>query len=324
MQKGKSARIAGRTAQKKRAQAKKRMVRNSILLSIGILLVCGGVFVASLLSRTSSNMNIALDPVQMVYVDTEGRPMYTPVPTPTPTPSPTPKPTPTPSPTPAPTPTPDPHATTDRGIDPNKKMVAITYDDGPHQKVTDQILKILKDNDVKATFFMLGSMAKSNPEVGARIAAAGHQIASHTYDHPTLTKLSDEKIKSQMQRAGEAIEASTGIWPTTMRPPGGAVNKRVREVLGMPVIYWSVDTLDWKHRNPKKTYDIVMKEVQDGSIILMHDIHAPTIEASEKLIPALLKKGYQLVTIDELFEFRGPKLEKGVIYYSANKKSDAE
>ena len=204
-------------------------------------------------------------------------------------------------------------------IDPNKKMVALTFDDGPG-KYTQEIVTCLKKNDSRATFFVLGCNINSYKSAVKNADKIGCEIANHSYDHTILTRLSAAQVKTQMKDTDAKIKKITGSNSTLMRCPGGGVNKTVQGAVGKPIILWSIDTLDWKTRNTDKTISAVMNNVKDGDIVLMHDIHEPTKRAALYLIPELRKKGYQLVTVSELAKYRGYKLKKGTIYHSLRKK----
>lgn len=200
-------------------------------------------------------------------------------------------------------------------IDPKKKMVALTFDDGPGP-YTDEIVDCLNKYGGHATFFVVGNRVNTYDDELAYAFNSGNEIANHTYSHPTLTKLSTTKIKSEVSKTDNAVKKITGTAPSLIRAPGGATNSTVRKAAGKPFIYWSIDTLDWKHRNATKTVNTVMNNVKDGDIILMHDIHKPSMTAALTLIPKLKKAGYQLVTVSELAKYRGYTLKNGTTYYS--------
>lgn len=200
-------------------------------------------------------------------------------------------------------------------IDPKKKMVALTFDDGPGP-YTQEIVNCLKKNDARATFFVIGNRVNSYKSALTSAYDNGNLIANHTYSHPTLTSLNTSSVKSQISKTDSAVKKLTGEVPSLMRAPGGATNSRVRNAIDKPFIYWSIDTLDWKHRNKQKTIDTVMRNVKDGDIILMHDIHKPSKEAALELIPKLKKAGYQLVTVEELAEYQGYTMKDHTTYYS--------
>lgn len=181
-----------------------------------------------------------------------------------------------------------------------KKLVALTFDDGPSKTVTPKILKTLKKHNIKATFFMVGSQVDENPKMAKQVQEAGHEIGNHTYSHPNLKNLTNAQIKNQLSRTTTAIKKATGHNPTLFRPPYGSVDKRVRAQTKLPVVLWSVDTLDWQHHNSKKILDYVKKETYPGAIILMHDIHMPTADGLEAVITYLQKQGYTFVTVSAL------------------------
>ena len=202
-----------------------------------------------------------------------------------------------------------------RYVNPKKKMVALTFDDGP-SKHTKKIVDCLYKYDSAATFFVVGNRINSYKSVVKHTADRGCEVANHSYSHPILTGLSSKSIKSQISKTNKKIKSVTGQTPKIARVPGGGFNSKVKAAVDMPIIQWSDDTLDWKTRSKKKTVDYVMKHVQDGDIILMHDLHEPTMKAALELIPKLKKKGYQIVTVSELAKYRGYKLKDGKVYYS--------
>lgn len=197
--------------------------------------------------------------------------------------------------------------------DPDKPMVALTFDDGPGVR-TMELLEMLEKNGARATFFMLGKNAAIFKDTVRKMVEIGCELGNHTYDHPNLATISVEDIKHQISVTDQAVLDAAGQSVTVMRPPYGSINDKVRENVGHPMIFWSIDTLDWKTRNASQTVSNVMNSVQDGDIILLHDIHSETIDAAEQLIPKLQAAGYQLVTVSEMAEARGITLENGVKY----------
>ena len=195
-----------------------------------------------------------------------------------------------------------------------RPMVALTYDDGPGQ-YTEKLLECLKENNAKATFYMLGQNAEQFPEIVKQLKDAGMELGNHTYDHQILTTLSEDQISDEIRNADAAIEKGAGVPADSLRPPGGSLDETVQELAGMPIIKWSLDTKDWKTKSEDKTYQKVIDNVQDGSVVLMHDIHECSVNASLRLIPELVEKGYKLVTVQELAEAKGIKLEDGEVYY---------
>ncbi|MGN0276444.1 MAG: polysaccharide deacetylase family protein [Hominisplanchenecus sp.] len=204
---------------------------------------------------------------------------------------------------------------TGRLIDPKKKMVVLTFDDGPGP-YTDRLLKCLKQNNAVATFFLVGSSVSNYRNTVKTMYQMGCEIGNHSWDHPQLSSLSASGIRSQIERTNAQIRGITGQDATLLRPPYGAYNSTVAANAGMPLILWSIDTLDWKTRNAQNTIQVVMNEVRDGSIVLMHDIHSPSVDAAEVLIPRLIQAGYQLVTVSELAKYRGTVMRDGGVYAS--------
>lgn len=199
-------------------------------------------------------------------------------------------------------------------LDPEKPAIALTFDDGPLPSTTNRLLDILEKSGAKATFFMLGKQVSGGAECVKRMQTLGMEIGSHTYDHKQLTKLSGEGVAEQVKQTNENIRKIIGTDPTVMRPPYGSYNNTVKEAAGMPIILWSVDTLDWKSRNADSVCDVVRKNVKDGSIVLFHDIYGSTIDAVERLIPELQEQGYQLVTVSQLAELKGKEMLSGGVY----------
>ncbi|OKL37314.1 polysaccharide deacetylase family protein [Domibacillus mangrovi] len=181
------------------------------------------------------------------------------------------------------------------------KKVALTFDDGPNPDSTTAILNVLKKYEVRATFFVLGSRVDFYPELVDRMVREGHEIGNHTWSHKDLTKITAEAVKKELGTTAEAVEQAAGVSPIAVRPPYGATNERVNQIIGAPPVLWSVDTLDWKSHDPKAIYDIVKRDTRDGTIILMHDIHKATADALEDVIVYLQKQGYKLVRVDELY-----------------------
>lgn len=204
-----------------------------------------------------------------------------------------------------------------RKIDKNKKMVALTYDDGP-SIYTPRVLKTLKENNAVATFFVVGNRVPTYSDTVKKAHDMGCEIGNHTYEHKNLTRVSEAEVKRQITKTNRNVKKVTGQAPVIMRPTGGATNANVKQWVGMPSIIWSIDTLDWKTRNAGSTKKAVLDHVKDGDIVLMHDLYSATASASETIIPELVKRGYQLVTVSELAECRGGMKETGA-YYSFRK-----
>lgn len=204
-----------------------------------------------------------------------------------------------------------------RKIDKNKKMVALTYDDGP-SIYTPRILKTLKENNSVATFFVVGNRVPMYSDTVKKAYDMGCEIGNHTYEHKSLPTLSETEVKRQISKTNKEVKKAIGEKPVIMRPTGGATNTNIKKWVGMPSIIWSVDTLDWKTRNADSTRRAVLNRVKDGDIVLMHDLYSATATASETIIPELVRRGYQLVTVSELAECRDGMKETGA-YYSFRK-----
>ncbi len=195
-----------------------------------------------------------------------------------------------------------------------ERCVAITFDDGPGL-YTDKLLKVLDGAGARVTFFVLGDVSAARPAALRKIAAAGHEIATHTWSHSALPSLSDEQVRSQLTRSADVIQKITGTRPELMRPPYGSLNSRVTGILGArewPIILWDVDPEDWKYKNADTVYQRVLSRTAPGSIVLLHDIHATTVAAVPRILAALDKRGYTFVTVSELY---GRTLANGAVYY---------
>lgn len=212
---------------------------------------------------------------------------------------------------------------------PSDKLIALTFDDGPRSSTTNRVLDLLERSGGVATFFLVGYNIPDNAEVIKRAAAMGCSIGNHTKDHKILTKCSADTIKAQVNGVNSLLR-DMGIEPTLFRAPGGAF-KGVKDQIGMPLIQWSIDTEDWKYKDAShkgrsaeertadlnRIADMVFSQAKGGSIVLMHDIYDFTADLCEIVIPGLVERGFKLVTVDQLFEAYGEKLENGVVYYSA-------
>ena len=198
----------------------------------------------------------------------------------------------------------------------NKKMVALTYDDGPNPKATNAILDVLEKYDARATFFDLGSLVEKYPDVVKREEALGCEVGSHSYDHKNFNKLTNAEIAADVQKTAAAFRKVLGRDPAIFRPPYGNCKDSVKKQLPMSIYLWSIDTLDWKSRDAKAIVDVVKSAGNlDGKVILMHGMYGSTAEATATLVPYLQKQGYELVTVSELVEAKhGETPQKGKIY----------
>jgi len=202
-----------------------------------------------------------------------------------------------------------------KNLDADKPMVALTFDDGPYAPVTKRILATLKKYDSKATFFCVGNRIPGYADVVKKAYNQGCQLASHTFEHKVLSTAKKKQIIWQIKKTDNALQDAIGCHTTALRPPGGFVNDKVRNTVNVPMVCWNVDSEDWKSRNTKK----VLKRcssIRDGDIVLMHDLYPTTAKAVAVLVPRLRKKGFQLVTVDELFYYKGIKTEAGKVYFS--------
>ncbi|HEU0209005.1 MAG TPA: polysaccharide deacetylase family protein [Candidatus Udaeobacter sp.] len=188
--------------------------------------------------------------------------------------------------------------------------IAMTFDDGPSAVLTPKLLDLLAARHIKVTFFVLGENVTENPEIVARAAREGHEIGSHSWSHPNFAKMSQESIRSQLQRTDEAIKNATGKSPTLFRPPYGSITPRQKEWIhdqfGYDIILWDVDPFDWKRPGPSVVRSRILKETRQGSIVLSHDIHPGTIEAMPSTLDELAAKGFKFVTVSELIDMETP------------------
>jgi len=199
-------------------------------------------------------------------------------------------------------------------VDPTKPMVALTFDDGPGN-FEDRILTALESTGSRATFFMVGRRVAAHADAVKRMVQDGCELGNHTWDHPKLTRLSAAAIQAEIAQTNDVIQSAAGQPATVVRPPYGAVNDKVKTALaqmGYASVLWHIDTLDWKTRDTANTVNVVLSQVQDGDIILMHSIYEQSAAAAEQIIPELVNRGYQLVTVSELANARGGMTPGGV------------
>ena len=194
----------------------------------------------------------------------------------------------------------------------NRKVVALTFDDGPNPATTNQALDTLSKYGIKATFFVLGKNVSGNEEILKRMKADGHVIGNHSWSHPVLSKLSLDEAKKQITDTEDALTKVLSSSSKLMRPPYGAITDDIRNGLDLSFIMWDVDSLDWKNKNEASILTEIQREVKNGSIILMHDIHAETVHALPKVIDYLKGQGYDFVTIPDLLDSR---LKSHQLYY---------
>src|SRR5437660_5834362 len=193
----------------------------------------------------------------------------------------------------------------------DEPYIALTFDDGPSATLTPKLLDILATHQIKATFFVIGENVAEHPEIVTRAAREGHEIGNHSWSHPNFGKMSDDSVRSQVQRTDDAIKSATGSRRTLLRPPYGSITARekrwIHDQFGYQIILWDVDPYDWKRPGPSVVRNRILKETQPGSIVLSHDIHPGTIEAMPSTFDALEAKGFRFVTVSELIRMAIPR-----------------
>ena len=205
------------------------------------------------------------------------------------------------------------------GVDRTRPMIALTFDDGPVY-YTLRILDTFERYGGNATFFVRGDFVELRPHIVQEAHGRGFEVAGHSWNHPDLRLQSAYQIESQIIRTHNAIEDIVGTIPMIYRPPFGAFNHTVREVsenLGFAIIYWSIDPRDWDVRNSDAIFRSIMSNAYDGGIVLLHDPVSATVTALEQVVPELIERGFQLVTVSQLFYYREIELKPGVVYFSA-------
>lgn len=191
------------------------------------------------------------------------------------------------------------------------KYIALTFDDGPHTKVTPQILDTLKQYQVPATFYIIGKNVAGREAIIQRETNEGHEQGNHSWDHPHLTQIDKASALAEINDTTQAINQAGGH-VKSIRPPYGDINENLAQQFDYPCVLWNVDTLDWKSRNADAIYNEVVANVRAGSIILMHDIHQTSADALPRVIEYLQKEGYQFVTVSELLESEQLENKKGI------------
>lgn len=188
-------------------------------------------------------------------------------------------------------------------IDPEKKLIALTFDDGPSNQNTNRILDVLEQTNSRATFFVIGKRIAERKEVIARAISLGCEIGSHTWGHSNFTKYPKSALVDSLEKTDEAMVSNFDYHMTLFRPPYAAINKDVEAVskdMGYEMILWSGSSHDWSIEDADKIYRNTFDCVADGAILLYHDIYDFTAEAIERIVPDLISQGYQLVTVSEL------------------------
>lgn len=199
-----------------------------------------------------------------------------------------------------------------------EKYVALTFDDGPKAGTTDVLLDGLAERRASATFFLIGRQIPGNEELVERMAAEGHQVGNHTWNHARLTTATTETIAQELGQTDQLLQSLLGPGEYWMRPPYGGVTAGTEAAVGVPMVKWSVDPRDWESLDADKVVQAVLDTVQPNSIILLHDIYPTSVEAALRLVDLLRQEGYQFVTVRELLALNGITPEAGVLYCSGN------
>lgn len=191
----------------------------------------------------------------------------------------------------------------ERNLSITKPTIALTFDDGP-SKYTNDIIELLHEYDANATFFILGNKVEIYQDTLRKSLQYGNELGNHSYNHKSLTKLSLEELKEQIDTTNEIVKKTLDYEIRFLRPTYGAINQKLRKETNMEIVLWNVDTQDWKLRNSKKIAEKALHDIKDGKTILMHDIYKSTFESLKIILPELKKQGYQIVTVSELKEIQ--------------------
>ena len=198
--------------------------------------------------------------------------------------------------------------------DADTPVVALTFDDVPFTKVTNRIMDVLLEYEAGATFFVVGSRLEMYSDTLKRLYENGFEVASHTWSHKNLNKLTEKQITKEITRTLDGLKKYIPVENVLLRPPYGSADETVRGLAKTALINWSLDSEDWKSRDAEKIIEHVLDTVQDGDIILMHDLYECTAEAVEYLVPELIERGYRPVSVSELFRIKDIPLEEGILY----------
>ncbi len=199
------------------------------------------------------------------------------------------------------------------------KYIALTFDDGPSPSLTPELLNALNMYNAKATFFLVGQMVANSPDIVKMIYNSGNEIGDHTYNHPDLTMLSTEDANWQITHTKDMIKSITGANPTLFRPPYGSYNGTIDTITcsnNLPIVLWNIDTLDWMYPDVNVVYNSIASNLQDGNIILLHDIHPTSVEAAIRILKDYSNKGYKFVTVSQLASIKCRALVPGQSYYN--------
>ena len=197
---------------------------------------------------------------------------------------------------------------------PDGPFVALTFDDGPRANTTSVLLDGLSRRGVHATFFVIGENAQNNEDLLLRMDREGHQIGLHTFHHRSLDAVNGADFYAEVDELRRTLSGLLGREDFMLRPPYGKITPANRALAGAPIILWSVDPEDWSDRNSDRQTAVILDQVTDGSIILLHDIYDASVETALRVVDELMAKGYRFVTVEELFALRGVTPENGTEY----------
>ena len=193
------------------------------------------------------------------------------------------------------------------------QYIALTFDDGPSPETTEHLLDGLKERGAHATFFLIGEQIDGIEDVVTRMRDEGHQVGNHTYSHARLDRGSAAGL-SELDKADAQLCKVLGEGEYWIRPPWGFVNDTIKKSVNVPLIYWSVDTEDWRSRNADLISHVIVQNAQNGDIVLLHDIYPASVDAALRAIDTLSAQGYQFVTVEELFSCCGVTPQCGHFY----------
>ncbi len=200
-----------------------------------------------------------------------------------------------------------------------KKLICFTFDDGPGGANTTKLLDALKERNFKVTFFLVGNRVKKQSALVQRMKNEGHSIGQHSWSHKNLKKLDENAAKNEIYLANDVIQEVIGENPRYIRPPYGAYNTQVLSYADMVFVNWSIDPLDWKYKNAETVYNNIISKAYDGAVVLVHDIHATSVDGAIKAMDYLAANGYAIVSIDEMAQLRGMELQTHHLYNNFKK-----
>ena len=191
-----------------------------------------------------------------------------------------------------------------------KKLVAFTFDDGPNFKVTERLLDEAAKRDAKLTFFMVGNRLERQADLVKRVFDEGHTVGNHSFSHKNLNKLSVENYLYEIDHTNQLLKNITGQDVVFLRPPYGNYTKNILANVNMSFILWNVDTLDWKSRNAQMVYEEAIKDIEDGDVVLFHDLYETSVDGAIMAMDYLIEQGFAFVSLDEMYRLRGMTIEK--------------